>query len=365
MILGHGGNVFALAERLGCSPDDIFDMSSNVNPLGPPPGLAPFLSENLHLVARLPEADAGRIVDAFSRFYGVPRSRIVAGNGTTQLIYQLPRALGTRRALIVGPTYSDYESACRMEGIDSRYHPAREENEFAVDAAQVATAAETADTVFVCNPNNPTGRLIDPDRLRHLCRELSGKRVVVDESYLPFVPNGEELSLMGSPPDNALVLHSMSKIFRIPGLRIGFAVAEDDLIAPLRRLAMPWSVNGLAQAAVAYLLERPESSRAFIQTSRRRLAEEMSRMVSSLSRSVPTLRLFPTVTSFVLIKLPAPWTADAVCETMAQSGILIRNCHNFNGLSDRFVRLSVQSPDVNRRAIDMLTRLLSGEPSPC
>lgn len=361
MIHGHGGDVYRLAERLRCRPEAILDLSSNVNPLGPPPGLEDHLRSVLPSIARLPEADAGSMVRTFSDFHNIPESRIISGNGTTELIYQIPRALGSRRALILGPTYSDYWDACRMEGIESRFHFAREAEGFVVDMEAFSRDAEPCDTVFICNPNNPTGQLISPDQLKAFCRQFPEKRLIIDESYLPFVPRGENASLMETLPQNALVLHSMSKIFRVPGLRIGFLVAGEQWIEKMRRLALPWSVNSLAQAAVARLLGEPDSTRDFIARCQRLLAEEIVRLVDTLDNAVPGLKVYPTVTSFMLIRLPDAWTAERVWEAMAEKGILVRNCANFEGLSERFIRISVQSPEVNQRAAHELIRLLRTE----
>lgn len=358
MIHGHGGNIYALADRLGCRAEDILDLSSNVNPLGPPPGLTHHLKATLPSIARLPEADARGMVRAFSAFYKVPASSVLAGNGTTQLLHQIPRALGTRRALIAGPTYADYRDACATEGAEWRFHLAGEDQDFAVDLDALVRAAETCDTVFICNPNNPTGQLISGDRLQALCQRLPDKRFVIDESYLPFVPGGESASLMASPPENAIVLHSMSKIFRVPGLRIGFAVAKTPWIEKLARFAMPWSVNSLAQAAVIHLLSQSEATVDFIENSRKLLAEEIDALRRTLVRSVPGLIVYPTVTSFVLIRLPGRWTAGRVWNALAEQGMLIRDCSNFEGLSERFIRISVQTPEVNRKAAAALVRLL-------
>ena len=121
MINGHGGNIFDKAKELGCDPMDILDMSSNVNPLGPMPGLMNHLHEHLERIIALPEAGAGSIIQAFSSRHDIDPKKVLAGNGTTQLIYTLPVALKIRQALILGPTYSDYADACRMHGVDFRF----------------------------------------------------------------------------------------------------------------------------------------------------------------------------------------------------------------------------------------------------
>ncbi|MGD8262442.1 MAG: aminotransferase class I/II-fold pyridoxal phosphate-dependent enzyme, partial [Desulfobacterales bacterium] len=115
MIGGHGGNIYDMARRLGCLTTDIIDMSSNMNPLGPPPGLLDYLADNiLTATTQLPEVDSSEMTENFAAYLGVDAHRLLAGNGTTQFIYSIPRVLETRKALIVGPTYSDYVDACNL-----------------------------------------------------------------------------------------------------------------------------------------------------------------------------------------------------------------------------------------------------------
>ena len=118
MLIGHGGNIYDLARRLGCAPAEIVDMSSNVNPLGPPPGLQAYLRDNLHVITALPEVDSNSLVRSFAERYDIDSKLVLAGNGSTQFIYSIPQALESKRALILGPTYADYADACRMHHID-------------------------------------------------------------------------------------------------------------------------------------------------------------------------------------------------------------------------------------------------------
>ena len=192
MIQGHGGNIYECAGQLNCRPSEILDMSSNINPLGPPPGLLQYLKENMDAITRLPEVDAGSTVERFGSYIGVDSNRLLAGNGTTQFIYAIPRLLRTGKALIVGPTYSDYGDACRLQGIPRTFLMADESREFNPGIEQIDRALEKVDTVFICNPNNPTGALIPAHALRNLCRSHSKKNFIIDESYLDFVPNAEK-----------------------------------------------------------------------------------------------------------------------------------------------------------------------------
>jgi len=356
MIGGHGGNIYELARGLGCDPAEIIDLSSNVNPLGPPAGLCDDLVRQIETVSALPEVDNQGIIRCYAEHLGIPADRLIAGNGTTQFIYSIPAALKVNRALIVGPTYSDYADACRLHGVSPEFFLCRESDDFRPDLVGLAEAAAGADTVFICNPNNPTGAFIPADELKRLCRRRPQVRFIVDESYLAFVADGEGQSLVRSGIDNLLILLSISKIYRIPGLRVGFLVAAPATIAAFARGLWPWNVNQLGQAAVRFLCEAGPGLDGFVAETRSYLDVERSRFEQRLGR-IPGLRVFPSPTSFFLVRLPEGLSAAMVWTALAQERILIRDCSNFQGLSDRFIRISPKTPDANRRVAERLADL--------
>ena len=157
MLNGHGGNIFEMARRHGCPAENILDMSSNINPLGPPPGLMDYLRTNLSVATRLPEVDSGETVRQYAEYLSVNPNRILAGNGTTQFIYAIPQAFKSRSMLIVGPAYSDYADACKLHGVSATMLMAAESDYFMPDLVLLKKKLAEADTVFICNPNNPTG----------------------------------------------------------------------------------------------------------------------------------------------------------------------------------------------------------------
>ncbi|GBC63567.1 histidinol-phosphate aminotransferase [Desulfonema ishimotonii] len=359
MISGHGGNIYKLAQDLNCAPSDIIDMSSNVNPLGPPPGLVTFLRENILLINALPEVDASSAISAFADRYDTDPQLVVPGNGTTQLIHTIPLALKSRRALILGPTYADYADACIMHGVHHEFFFADPRRAFAPDMAKLTEMAGNSDTVFICNPDNPTGHLIPRAELMALCRACPETFFVIDESYLPFVADDREYTMLRCGLPNVMILNSMSKIFRVPGLRIGFLVSSGPIVRKMNRYGLPWSLNSLAQAAVVYLMENREEIGAFVRQTRTALSGERQYLAAALG-SAPGIRLFPSTTSFVLAELSGAHTAESVCAALAEERILIRNCANFQGLSDRFIRISLKTPEINRLLAGKLSEILAG-----
>ncbi|MDY6830529.1 MAG: threonine-phosphate decarboxylase [Thermodesulfobacteriota bacterium] len=357
----HGGNIFQLARRLGCDPSDILDMSSNVNPLGPPPGLVECLQAQMAAVVSLPDPDTGGICWRFADRHGVAPDHVVAGNGTTQLIDTLPRALGFGRALVLGPAYADYAQACAMHNVACDFLLAEEENGFQHDPETVIQKIHSAkpDAVFICNPNNPTGGLMNRRVILDLCHKHPAVLFVIDESYLPFVRGAEALSLIhNAATDNLLVLNSMSKIFRVPGLRIGFAAGPARLIEAVARHIPSWSVNTLAQAAVEWILGHKSEVDRFIDDAVTLVEKERSFLAARLAAS-GVVNLFPSVTSFLLGVLSPGFTSAGVCDALAQDRILIRDCANFEGLSDRHIRISVKTREHNSLLVDRLFNLKS------
>ncbi len=199
------------------------------------------------------------------------------------------------------------------------------------------------------------------EELESLCSLYPEINFVIDESYLPFVDNGDK-SMIYSGLSNVIVLNSMSKIFHIPGLRIGFLVSSKKNIEKFVRYTLPWSVNSLAQAAVSFLMEQRTVVDNFVKETRTFLDHE-KKLFGKRLKNVSGIKLFPSATSFILAKLTGRLTAHDVCDQMAQNQmaqdrILIRNCANFKGLSDRFIRISLKTSETNRMAADKLLKIL-------
>lgn len=356
MIPEHGGNVRSLAAELGCPAEDIIDMSSNLNPFGPPPGLLEHLQEHLREIYALPEMDAAGMIQAFADFYDLDPARVQAGNGTTQLIDAVPQALNAEKPLILAPTYSEYARACRMHHLEPAFFAASPQEAFQVDMSAFSRAVPEHDLVFICNPNNPTGVLLPRADILALVDEHPRVRFVIDESYLPFVPGAEEVTLIHAHRRNLFVCNSMSKIFRIPGLRVGFLIGPAERMPGFTSFGQPWSVNALAQAAVCFLMRQKEATRAFVQQSRALMLQEKARFLESAA-ACPDLCFFPGATYFVLAALQGAGTVQDICRYLSHEKILIRDCGNFEGLPPGFLRISLKTRKQNQLLVDTLLRL--------
>lgn len=356
MINGHGGNIYRMARQAGCHPSEIIDMSSNVNPIGPPEGLEDFLINNINMIKALPEVDSETIISAFAKRYSMKKDSILSGNGTTQFIYLIPRVLGTGKALIIGPTYSDYADACIMNHVPHDFLLSEESSDFAPDINRIEASIPGYDTLFLCNPNNPTGALICSRELAALCSRHPDTYFIIDESYLPFVKNSDRISMMHFNLPNVIVLNSMSKIFNIPGLRIGFLISCKKTIEKFNFFSLPWSVNSLAQAAVSYLMEQKDATDKFIENTIQFVEKEKKLFLKTLSKHMG-INFLPSTTGFLLAKLNEDYDAESVCARLLKSRILIRNCANFQGLSNRFIRVSLKTHDHNQLLANRILQL--------
>ncbi len=360
MIQGHGGNIFALARELGCQPEDIADMSSNINPLGPPPGLLAHLQAHLTRIGTLPDVDGATGCRALARLLDLDPDWILAGSGTTQFIYEVCRVLKTRRALIVGPTYADYADACRGEGVCADLFLTQPEDTFQPDLAALETQLAGVDTLFVCTPNNPTGSLTPLDELANLARRHPALRLVLDASYLPFSEPQLAGSLKPLVQDDlrqVLVLWSGSKIFAMPGLRAGFLIAHPDLLTSFRPLARPWTLGTLAQEAMLFLAENREAVERFVRDSHAFIQQERAAVQARLA-DCAELRCLPSSTSFFLLHLPPGLHAEKVCQALLARRVLIRNCANFTGLDRRFIRAALKDRATNAHFAELLRHIV-------
>jgi threonine-phosphate decarboxylase len=356
MLKGHGGNSIEIARQLGCLPQEIIDMSSNINPLGPPPGLIKYLRDHIDAIGKFPEVDSREISLRFADQCLIDPDRILAGNGTTQFIYALPQALGIKNALIAAPTYSDYADACQLNNVKTTFAIAEESQNFQPNLNQIKKYLDEVDSVFICNPNNPTGSLIPADDLKVLCQTYPDTLFIVDESYLSFIQGAEGKSIRREDLGNLIVLVSISKIFAIPGLRIGFVVSSPERMKQLRRFLQPWSVNSLAQLATGYLMNQKDEVDVFIEKTNRLIMAERKRVVAAFE-DIPDIILYPSTTNFLIARLQNRLNAAEVCSRLADHKILVRNCRNFHGLTNRHIRISLKLPEHNLMLIQRLLEL--------
>jgi cobyric acid synthase CobQ/L-threonine-O-3-phosphate decarboxylase len=348
----HGGNLRELARDAGCAPAALLDFSASINPLGPPDCLRPTVSLALEQVVHYPDPESHELVAAIARHALVPAEQIVVGNGSTEILFALARALKRRRALIPVPCYADYMTAAREAEMEIALLSLDERSGFALDWSALEKRLRGGEIVFLGQPNNPTGLAFDTGRFRAFAAEHPDTTFVVDEAFAEFV--ADYATLMRDVGENVVVLRSLTKFYAIPGLRLGFGVARAETAETIRRRLPPWSVNALAQAVgVAALADADYArrTREYVRAQRESLSQAL--------QELPGLYVYPGAANFLLLRLNrADLDAPTLARRLLEEGIAIRTFPEEQHLDGRFFRVAVRTEEENARLCAALAGLL-------
>ena len=345
----HGGDVLTARSRYGGA---VLDFSTNLNPLGIPDQAAQAAAQADG--SAYPDALCRQLRQAIAAHDGVEAEQVICGNGAADLIFRLAFALRPQKALLLAPTFSEYEEAVSAAGCGVVRHVLDPERDFDLTEAVLDDLEPGLDLAFFCTPNNPTGRVIRRELMEAIlekCR-AAGIRLVVDECFLALSDGGEEASLAGylEQYPNLLLLRAFTKSYAMPGLRLGYCLSADTaLLDRLSRCAQPWSVSGPAQAAgLAAAAEplHPLLARQLIAPERSWLTQAMEGL---------GLRVFPSAANYLLFR--APGVSD-LKERLLGRGVLIRSCANYPGLGEDYYRVAVRLRGENERLIQAMKEVL-------
>jgi threonine-phosphate decarboxylase len=356
MTLVHGGNVYEMAAQLGCSVESILDFSASINPLGPPDGLMGEFERLFHRTQHYPDIHNRALLDALVKHHRVAASRIVVGNGSTELIYWLPRVMGIQRAVAALPTFSEYQKAFELAGVEIHKVVGSSETGFQPTVGQLEEAFRVAspEAILVTHPGSPSGLLLSEGVVRWL---LDGARagafaLLVDEVFMDFCEEASLKPALDTCP-NVTIIRSMTKFYGIPGLRLGYVLTSESLAERLHRFLPPWSVNTLAQVAGSYCLSQEtyrERTLTLVKGERDFLQSEMG--------TIDGLTPLPGVANYLLVRLNErlPDAKVLVRDLLKTDRILVRDCSSFEGLGDRYFRVAVRLRRENERLLEGLAR---------
>jgi threonine-phosphate decarboxylase len=365
----HGGNIYKLAEELGIPESKLIDFSASINPLGISNKVKGVINKELNGLVNYPDPDTKILREKLSQHLDIPVETIICGNGSTELIYLVPRALKPVKVLIPAPTFSEYERACKLSSeLRVMSYELKKENNFGINPDEFISAmkgnikskvksqkskvgarllrpyptlnsSQPCDMAFLCNPNNPTGHLLksrDVLRIAEAARDMKCV-LVVDEAFIDFTP---EESVIGHVQNNPylIVLRSMTKFYALTGLRIGYGIFHPGLISKIKAFKEPWTVNNLAQkAAIAALndSEYADKTQRLIKSEKGFLFENFNKM---------GIKFFRSDANFYLLNARVRHAVPLLRE----KGILVRDCSNFKGLDSSYIRVAVKSRKHNR-----------------
>jgi L-threonine-O-3-phosphate decarboxylase len=343
----HGGVTEAELADARMRGRELVDLSASLNPYGPHPRVVE--AARAATLARYPEADSHTLRACYAAAAGVEPGNVLAGNGSTELLYLLARAVAApgTSALIFGPTFGEYRAAAGpagMQTIELRADPPG----FVLDLGRCFECIASAEPrlVFLCNPNNPTGTILQRDQLGQMLQVVRqhGGTLVVDEAYMDFAWPANESVL---PAPGLAVVRSLTKIHAIPGLRLGFLLAEPDMIAAVERQQPSWNVSAPAAAAGMEAIRQS----AFASESRERVATTRDRLKAALGAS--GLVLGPSLANFLLIEAGDAARARAA---LLERGWVVRDCTSF-GLPGH-IRASIPRDELADRLANDLVECL-------
>jgi threonine-phosphate decarboxylase len=348
----HGGDVYQLARSLGIDLADLLDFSANINPLGFPPGLSGAIQEALTEIVHYPDRRCVALRRDLADYHHLTPEDILVGNGSTELIYLVARALKPRRGLIVTPAFSEYEHALSVAGVPVAFQATTESHNFTLHEV---FAAQAGDLVFLAHPASPSGSLLNPELFLEVVAALdaAGAYLLLDEAFIDFVEEASFKSHLSRFP-RLLILRSLTKFYGIPGIRLGCLLAAPELLAKLAEAQEPWSVNTMAQVIGRACLADKE----YMAATRAVIAPERAFLLERLV-ALPGLTPFPSAVNYLLVKLNRPGaTAAHLRQKMLVHRIAIRDASNFRGLDERFFRIAVRTRQENERLLKALKECL-------
>jgi len=362
----HGGDIYRLAEELRIPERKVLDFSSSVNPLGVSKKIKAEIRKHLKYLHNYPDPGAGRLRKRFAQYHGIDPEMILCGNGSIELIYLVVRALRPQNVLVPAPTFSEYGRAARTAGSGAiEYFLLDSESGFSINPEQFINtlkgksissrltpeALRSFDMAFLCNPNNPTGRLLgreDVIEIADTAKDL-GCYLVVDEAFIDFCPDTSVIKYVTNNP-YLIVLRTMGNFFSLAGLRVGYGVFPRHIVDRLEEFREPWTMNSLSQrAAVVALRDRVFREETFVL-----MQEEKSFLENSFRKL--GLEFFPSDANFYLLKTD---NADDVIRTLRTKGILVRDCSDFRGLDGTYLRIAVKSHKDNTVLVRELTAIVN------
>lgn len=349
----HGGDIYSALEH----HETVLDFSANINPLGIPNGVVKAIADAAKDCAAYPDPFCRELIHAFAKSQNINPAYVLMGNGAADVIFRLVQAVRPKKALVLAPTFAEYEKALHTVGCQVLLYPLKEEQDFLLGEDFLDCLDESLDMIFICNPNNPTGQLTEKPlllRILERCKALS-ILLVLDECFSDFLDDEEHYTMKGylSAYSNLFVLGAFTKIYAMAGVRLGYGLcANQVLLDKIWSCSQAWSVSTLAQkAGLAALLEQDyrQKTKVLIKNQRAFLKDGLGRL---------GLEVIGSHANYVFFAYQGVQNLSAALE---KKGILVRSCANYHSLDSRFYRIAVRTEEENTLLLEALKPILQGE----
>ena len=356
----HGSDLEKIEKHYNIPKESIVKFAANVNPLGISENIKNLLKDNLDVISSYPDREYTDLRNSIADYLSIDADTILTGNGSTELISLLIQQRLPKKALLLGPTYSEYSKELSLSNCIQEYHLLNSKDNFKLDTDELFKKLDEGFDMFImCNPNNPTSSAVLNDQMKEILDGCKKRNifVMIDETYVEFAP---EDALVTSVPftkeyDNLIVLRGVSKFFASPGLRFGYAItSNEDFRKNVKEHQIPWSVNSVAAFAGEHYFKDYD----FINKTKELINSERTRLYNELS-NIEGINIFPAYANFFLIKICTKGiTSYDVFEACIKKGLMIRDCSSFSGLDGEFVRFCIMNKDNNNQLLEVLKSVI-------
>jgi threonine-phosphate decarboxylase len=356
----HGSDLEKIEQIYGIKKEDIVSFSANVNPLGLSGRIKEELPLHMDVICSYPDREYAKLRSVIATYCDTTPESIIVGNGSTELISLFIKMIAPKKAMIIGPTYSEYERELSLGGGSSLYFPLKEEDDFMLNVDElIGSLNESIDMLIMCNPNNPTSSAVTRSEMRRILDACKRHDifVMVDETYIEFAENYDKINCVSltSSYNNICLLRGISKFFAAPGLRLGYAICGNaDLMSDIAAIKDPWTINSLAEAAGRIMFTDTE----YIKATKELIAAERARVTAAL-RDTDGLKVYEPVANFVLCRITKENVdADILFDNCIRQNMMIRNCSSFPFLDNSYFRICFMNPADNDKLLKVIQETL-------
>ncbi len=353
----HGSDLEKIQQKYGIKKEDVIRFSANVNPLGISYRLRDELASHIDAISQYPDREYTSLRNTIADYTDTRPDDILVGNGSTDLISLIIQQLHSKNALIIGPTYSEYEHEITLCGGHATYFPLQESKNFALEKeALYAALTPDIDLLVLCNPNNPTSSQIEQNVIQEIadCCSENHIFIMIDETYVEFTECYDKITSVPlvKANKNLIVIRGVSKFFAAPGLRLGYAVCSNEaLLKRIRDCQKPWTINSLAAIAGKIMF----NDKQYIQKTTQLISSERKRICSILDAHKDIFQYYPPHANFILLRsLREEMSSEILFQKAIQKGMMIRDCSSFPFLNNRYIRFCFMQKKDNDALLSVL-----------
>jgi threonine-phosphate decarboxylase len=367
VVYKHGGNVYEISRDISADLNEIIDFSANINPLGISEKVKTEIIDNIDSIKHYPDYTYKRLKDKIVGYHRemcqITEENIYLSNGAADGIYNLISYLKPKKALLLAPTFGEYEMALDRVDCSVKYYFLKEKNGFRIDLEDyILKIEEDIDFIALCNPNNPTGQMTDKEDILTIldyCREHK-INVLLDEAFCDFLMDESDHSLIDEllKYNNMYILRSLTKFFAMPGLRLGYILSGNSgVIGELKKTSPPWRINVIAEVAAISSLDDEE----YINKSKENLNIEKAFMYDKM-KQIKCLRVFEPSVNYIFFKINQGFCSMGIDlkKELIDRKILIRSCDNYVGLDGEFYRVAIKSRNENEILLRSIGEIFGG-----